>query len=293
MASNYSIVTSAARTTPDILQLLLRPRFERLRVRARSLLIQKDVARRLKRGPPDALDASGETLRALLSAALFGFDTPDFAARFCWDGSTYIPLGLRAGAESVLRLPEALSGTWPDEADALDIHTIDVRTLCISPRQTIVEQRVFMRGESGRLYLVKASTGLTYLPMLLVQDATPRVSEAASPVSLPDMTPTTLMLEMMAGTLPTGFTRRATTGVLLVAPDYRIDAVEVWSSSGLTGVITTIRRTAASGCTVEIKPKVVPPNSPGFGRLKIIGADRWTLDDATPSVQGYLVFVKD
>lgn len=255
-------------------------------------MIRRDVTRRLKTTLLNEQEAGSSSYRTLLFMTLFGFSTLTNAANFNWDGRTYIPLGLQPRSETVLRMPEGISAYWPEEAEALNFNKIDDRTLSVSPKQATVEQRVFLRGESGKLYLIKASTELKHVPIIEVTDVTAKTNEPFASPGGGDLTPATMMFKMMRNELPVGFARAHSTRSILVTADYRIDALEVWSSPQMTGIVTAIVRTGAPGSHVEINPAAIEIYIPEFGPLRIIGADKWSLDDGSPSTQGYLVFTK-
>ena len=100
------------------------------------------------------------------------------------------------------------------------------------------------------------------------------------------------MLKMIRNELPAGFTRAQSTREILKSDQFKIDAVEVWSSPKMTGIVTTISRVSGPGSTVEINPSQIEIYIPELGQFRIICADKWSLDDTSPQTQGYLVFTK-
>lgn len=251
-------------------------------------MIRRNVEQRLKLAAMETPQGGTAGLRTVLFMALFSFSTLSNAATFHWDGRTFIPLGLQARSETVLRMPEAIESWWPEEA-TLNANTIDERTLSFSPKSANVEQRVFLRGESGKLYLAKASTRLKYTPLIQVID----VSVKGPAEGPPEITPDYLMLKLMRNERPAGFAAAKSTRRLLESGEYRIDALEVWASPRATGILATLTRASAPGTTVEVHPAEIELYIPDLGTLRWIGADKWALDDAVPATRAYLVFMKE
>jgi len=274
----------------DVVKLLTRPRYERSKVKARSLTIQREVARRQKKTSFKELEGGTSGLRTMLFLTLFGFSSVTHAAMFYWDGKTYIPLGLQSQSETVLRMPENISNFWPEQAPSIHFNKIDDRTLSLSPTIPHVEQRVFLRGVSGKLYLAKASTEVKYLPIIEVSDVGDKSATATE--ARTELTTSTMLLKLMKNEIPAGFASAKSTRRIVDSDKFKIEAVEVWSSPNMTGIVTTISRATGAGTTVEINPAQIEIYIPELGQMCIIGADKWSLDDAAPSTKGYLVFTK-
>jgi len=194
----------------------------------------------------------------------------------------------------VLRFPERLSGYVLEDPSEVQVLTIDERTLSFSPRSADVESRVILRGESGTLYIARASTSLHFHPLLEVERAVgeeaPGTHDAAAQ-SL--VTPVSLMTKLMQGRPPAGFRVAHSARSILQAADFRMDSEQVWSSVHVTGIVAVLQRTAAVGTRVEIDPDRIDILIPELGQLRMIGADRYLLDDRNPSSTAYLVFIKD
>jgi len=232
---------------------------------------------------------------AALAVLLLGFAARASGASFTWDGRTYIPLGLQAESQSVLRLPERLSGYIVEDPAALHVLTIDERTLAFSPRSPAVEVRVILRGDSGTLYMARASTSLHFYPLLEVERAA--AGEETGPPRHNGMsgaiTPVSLMMALMQGRPPAGFRVSRSARSILQTGDFRLASEQVWSSQHVTGIVATLQRTAALGVRVEIDPDRIEVVIPDLGQLRMIGADRYVLDDRNPGTAAYLVFTKD
>ncbi len=267
-----------------------RPRFERAKPKARAITNERERTKRLHKTAFKDLEGGTSGLKAMLFMTLFGFGTLTNAATFHWDGKTYIPLGLQPQSETVLRLPENISNFWGEQTSSIHFNKVDDRTLSLSPTMPNVEQRVFLRGVSGKLYLAKASTKVKYQPVIEVSDVTDKTAPAIESGS--QLTVSTMMFKMMRNEIPAGFARAKSARQILDSDQFKIDAVEVWSSPTMTGIVTTITRATGPGSSVEINPSQIEIYVPELGQLRIIGADKWTLDDTAPQTQGYLVFTK-
>jgi len=225
-----------------------------------------------------------------------GFAAGACAATFTWDGRTYIPLGLQAQSQSVLRFPERLSGYVVEDPAAVHVLTIDERTLSFSPRNAAVDARVILRGESGALYIARASTNLRFYPLLEIErsagtgddEAPQRHGSPAAP-----LTPVSVMMSLMQGRPPAGFRVSPSARSILQTGEFRLSSEQVWSSPFVTGIVASVQRTAAAGVRVEIDPDRIEIVIPELGQLRVIAADRYVLDDRNPNTAAYLVFIKD
>jgi len=267
-----------------------RPRFKRAQIKARGISNERERNRRLKKTAFQDVGGGTSGLRAMLFMTLFGFSSLSNAATFNWDGKAYIPLGLQQQSETVLRLHENISNFWGEQSSALFINKVDDRTLSLSPASPNVEQRMFLRGVSGKIYIAKVSTKLKYSPIVEITDVSDKVSPQPE-IGAP-LTASTMMLKMMRNELPVGFSRAKSNRQILDGKEFTIAAEEVWSSPTMTGIITTFTRTAEAGTSVEIKPDQIEVYIPELGQLRIIGMDKWMLDDSLPQTHGYLVFTK-
>ncbi len=121
--------------------------------------------------------------------------TPVRAERLTWDTRQPIPLGLQASAQAVLRLPEPLSGYIVDDPAVLNVVSIDEQTLAVSPRSQSVDVRIIVRGDSGNLYVTRASTALRFTPVLEIDLPAPVSGPGAAsapralPAALPGLPP--------------------------------------------------------------------------------------------------------
>ena len=162
----------------------------------------------------------------------------------------------------------------------------------MSPKKEELEQRVFFLGDSGKLYIGKASTKATYQPIVDVEDITSPSAIPTDRNGMPELAPSTLLFKMMRNELPVGFEKASSSREILVTDQFRIDATEVWSSPQMTGIVTTITRVAAKGSTVKVTPAQIEIYIPQLGKFHMFGADAYDLTDATISTKGYLVFTK-
>ena len=264
-------------------------------------------------------------LRLLVAALLLGLPVGQaLPAGFTWDGRLSIPLGLQLNAQSVLRLPERLNGYIVEDPALVAVLTIDQRTLSLSPRLAIVDVRVILRGESGNLYVVRASTALPFHSILEVdlrshstdqqqsdaaRNATPDTAEVLTRVqplshtgsataALPDNPPAptpnpmALMLRLMQGQPPTGFRVAQSSRTLLDSPELRIQAEQVWMSPQITGIVAVLTHPAQPGAHYDLDPERIEIMIPDFGLLRIFAANRYRFDDLTSSTRAYLVFMK-
>ncbi len=243
----------------------------------------------------DAEDGDTRAWRTALFLALFGYASTSAAASFAWDGTTAIPVGLQARSETVLRMPERIAKYWSEDAPAISVSPVDTRTFSIKPIAVETEQRLFMRGESGKIFVAKVSTALSHYPVIEVRDVTPTdpaTKDGSPPRSLSALSPTSLLVKMMRSETAAGFSVARSERRILTSDQFVVDAREVWSSPVMTGIVTRITRVAPAGTRVELKPAAMEIFSPELGQFRLIGADRWVLDDETPETVGYLVFTK-
>src|SRR3974390_2100505 len=190
------------------------------------------------------------SLLAFFITASVGFADFASAATFTWDGRTYIPLGLQAQSQSVLRFPESLSGYVLEDPSAVRVLTIDDRTLSFSPAGSNVEARVILRGESGTLYLARASTTLRFYPLLEVLGDTAAedgVHGQTPGAGSQAMTPVSMMVKLMQRRPPPGFQVARSLHSILETPDFRLDSEQVWPARYITDIVATSRRTARPG----------------------------------------------
>ncbi len=266
-----------------------------------------------------ALHTLGLSLIALSLMALSLAAARAGAESLAWDGRAVIALGLQQGAQAVLRLPEPLSGYIVDDPAALAVVSIDERTLAASPRTAAVDVRLIARGESGHLYVTRASTALRFSPVLEVEWPLPvepparRVAEAgpgrsvtptAAGAELPRPMATLaspssssldalgLMTRLMRGDVPNGFRVAPSSRLLLQTPEFRIDSEQVWSSPELVGIVALARRTTMASQRVRLTPERIEMQIPELGEFRVFGANQYLLDDATPATPVFLVFVR-
>lgn len=254
--------------------------------------MQNAIKRNSKSGPFNDMQGGTGALRTLLFMTMFGFTSVTHALTFNYDGKVFIPLGLQPLSETVVRMPENIVKYWPEQDGTINFNPIDGRTLSMSPKEPEVEQQVYFLGNSGKLYLGKASTKSKYQPLVEVQDVEKISPTTADRKGLPELAPSTLLFKMMRNELPAGFATAKSKQEILATQQYRIDAAEVWSSPNMTGIVTTISRMSAQGTAVTISPAQIEIFIPELGHLHIIAAESYTLDDTSPSTKGYLVFTK-
>jgi hypothetical protein len=128
------------------------------------------MQRALKRPPAVATTSGSDTsfVRNFLFLALFGYASSGAGATVNWDGETLIPLGLQPRSELVLRMPEAITKYWLEQKPEVSITVVDSKTLTVKPMAANTEQRLFLRGATGRIYVAKLSTALNYYPYVEV-----------------------------------------------------------------------------------------------------------------------------
>jgi hypothetical protein len=279
--------------------LLQRPATLSHQIRARSRTLNARSTKSLK--PPRTLtpDSTGEAgvLRTTLFLALFGYASAGSGASVNWDGETLIPIGLEPRSEAVLRMPEPITKYWVEEEQAVSISAVDARTLTIKPMVATTEQRLYVRGNTGKIYIAKLSTNLGYYPYVEVLDQTAaREGAAASPKPTTlhtQLGPEGLLLAMMKNLPPPGYAVETSTRDILKTDDYLIRAKALWRASAMTGLIATIERQGATGREVRVSPNEIEVVIPEFGgAYRYIGADRWVLSDTTPQSTMYFVFQK-
>ncbi len=256
-------------------------------------MIRNQIERSLQRHRlQDDAAQDGRALRTALFLAMFGFASAAAAATVTWNRDALIPVGLQPLSETVVRLPEPISKYWPENANEVSIAEVDDRTLSIRPKVEHTEQRFFARGQSGELYVAKLSTALDHIAIIEVQALTAEKLGSLTTGTSASMAPTSLLVDLMKGEVPPGFQRAESKRELLRSETLLIEAREVWSSPAMTGIRAKLSRIGPAGSQVRIKASAIQILIPELGHMRIIGADAWTLDDATPSTQGYLVYTK-
>jgi hypothetical protein len=191
----------------------------------------------------------------------------------------------------VLRLPEPISKWWAEDEAKFRVNEVDARTLSLYPLVPETEQRLFLRGDSGQLYVAKISTALSHVPIVNVIDVS-KPAQTAAPTAPASLSPTTLLIKLMKNEPAQGFAVATSSTRLVTAEQWVMDALEVWSAPGLTGIVAKISRTTQAGTSVAINPDAIEITSPQLGQFRMMNAERWALDDALPQTNAYLVFTK-
>jgi hypothetical protein len=212
------------------------------------------------------------------------------ATDLIWDGRTYLDIGLRLGADTSVVFPEPveMSAEVPT-AFSMVSSTTDERILSIRPLQ-LQEQRVtFIGTKTKTIYLARFSTRASYSPLFRIKDAT--AVEAARVVATAKLTPSGLMKALMAGQPVNGITTRQHKQEIVVGPEYRITATEIWETPSMTGVIGTLILQPEIHSTT-VRPGDISLKIPAFGSYRMMGADRWDLDRDMPGTTVYFVFTR-
>ncbi|MDT8992869.1 hypothetical protein RQP54_18490 [Curvibacter sp. APW13] len=229
------------------------------------------------------------TRHALLALLLLG-SIVSHATDLVWDGKTYLDIGLRMGADTSVVFPEPVEMSAEiTSAFSMVTSTTDERILSIRPLQ-LQEQRVtFIGTKTKTIYLARFSTRAPYSPLYRVKDGT--AIEAARVAATAKLSPTGMMKALMGGQPINGVSTRQHKQEIVVGPEYRIMATEIWESPTITGVIgTLVLRPEIQSTTV--RPGDISLKIPAFGNLRMMGADRWDLDRDVPSTTVYFVFTK-
>lgn len=228
--------------------------------------------------------------RAAIALILVAASTLSSAMDLVWDGKNYLDIGLRLGADSSLVFPEPVEMTaeQPNAFSAVE-STTDQRIMSIRPLQ-LQEQRVtFIGATTKTIYLARFSTRATYSPLYRVRNAA--TAEAARAAATSRLTPTGLMKAMMAGKTTNGITSRQHSQEIVIGPDYRIVAAEIWETPSMTGIIGTLTM-APERSAIVVRPSDISLQIPAFGNQRMMGADRWEIDRDVPSTAVYFVFTR-
>ena len=298
MEYSYSVSTLSRLIQLSGKALLQRPALLSLRVRRRSEKLQARMQRAFKRPSAVSTTSGSDTafVRSMFYLALFGYASSAAGATVNWDGETLIPLGLEARSELVLRMPEPITKYWLEQAPEVSITVVDPKTLTVKPTTPTTEQRLFLRGTTGKIYVAKLSTSLSYYPYVEVLDKTvaPARDAGKGTASAAALTgPQSLMIAMMKKTPPVGFGVSASQRPILKTDDYAIQATAVWHSPTITGLVAKIERQGAIGREIRFSPTEIEVVIPEFGgSWFLIGADSWVLTDAKPATNMYFVFEK-
>lgn len=228
--------------------------------------------------------------KALLIAIALVTSSIVSATDLVWDGKTYLDIGLRLGADTSVVFPEPveMSAEVPSSFSMVT-STTDERILSIRPLQ-LQEQRVtFIGTKSKTIYLARFSTRASYAPIFRIKDGT--AIEAARIAATTKLTPSGLMKALMAGQPINGVSTRQHKQEIVVGPEYRIIATEIWESPSMTGVIGTLSLQPEVQSTT-VRPGDISLKIPAFGSYRMMGADRWDLDRDVPSTTVYFVFTR-
>ncbi|BDT74081.1 hypothetical protein os4_36340 (plasmid) [Comamonadaceae bacterium OS-4] len=212
------------------------------------------------------------------------------ATDLVWDGKTYLDIGLRIGADTLVVFPEPVetSAELPD-AYSVVTSTTDQRILSVRPLQ-LQEQRVtFIGTKSKSIYLARFSTRAAYSPIYRIKDGT--AIEAARVAATTKLTPTGLMKALMAGQPVNGVSTRQQKQEIVAGPEYKVVATEVWETPSMTGLVATLTLQPEVLATT-VRPSDISLKIPAFGNYRMMGADRWDLDRDVPSTTVYFVFTR-
>jgi len=228
-------------------------------------------------------------LLALLAPLLLAAAAATAGAReIAWDGRSYLPVALRAGADTRLVMPEEFDDAWERDAEVA-VSTLDATTLIIRPRAASIDQRLTLRGRrSGTIYLARVSTALPYAPLLVVRNAALTLDAAAAQVDA-SLSITGLLRALMRGVAPAGFRVERTTRPLLDQPPYRIVARELWRSNRISGIVAEIESTVPDR-TIPVVPANIVLRAPELGALRAAAPERFELGGAQSKTRLYLVF---
>jgi hypothetical protein len=219
---------------------------------------------------------------SLFAATLAGAQGADLE----WDGSNYLRVPVKLGADTRLVMPEAFDDAWEHD-DEIFATLLDARTLIIRPRTAKVEQRLTLRGRtSGTLYLARVSSALPYTPVVIVHTSNPRSEVAESGVGL---SVTALLRAMMLGAVPSGFRVQNSSRVLLEQSPYRVVAEQVWQSFNQAGVIARLTSMLPHR-TVPLVPANILIQIPQLGALRAMAADNYELGPERSWSRIYIVY---
>lgn len=295
MESSYSASTRPHWTHRiSIAGFLQRPKELRQLVKARSTLVSSASKRGLRdRSIAAAAGDDSKTLRTTLMLAMFGYAAATSGATYQWQKDVLIPVGLEPQSETVLRMPESISKYYPENDSAVSISEVDARTLTIKPLASETEQRLFVRGESGKLYVAKLSTRLRHVAVIEVQDASAGTVATPAARASGSVSPAYLMVQMIRNATVPGFSVLPWAREILAGDEFVITGEQVWSSPRMTGVIARITRATGVSKAVQINPAAIQIAIPAFGQLRLITADRWILDNSADRAVAQLIFTRD
>jgi hypothetical protein len=225
-------------------------------------------------------------IRAMVVAVLAAVLTRVEAAEALWDGTNYLRVPVKLGADTRLVMPEPFDDAWEHDEE-ISASLLDSHTLIIRPRTGRIEQRLTLRGRNtGTLYLARVSSALPYAPVVTVH--APTIGGGASETGN-GLSVTALLRAMMLGTIPAGFRVEKTSRVLLDQPPYKVTAEQLWQSFAQAGVIARV----TSSLPQRIVP-IVPPNIqiqlPQLGSLRAMAADDYELGPGQPASRLYIVY---
>jgi len=229
------------------------------------------------------------TIRGWLAAVLAAVLTSVQATEVQWDGTSYLRVPVKLGADTRLVMPEPFDDAWEHDEE-ISASLLDSHTLIIRPRTGKIEQRLTLRGRNtGTLYLARVSSALPYSPVVTVH--APNIggigggtSEIGSGLSV-----TALLRAMMLGTVPAGFRVEKTSRVLLDQPPYKVTAEQLWQSFGQAGVIARIASSLPQR-TVPIVPPNIQIQIPQLGSLRAMAADDYELGPEQVASRLYIVY---
>jgi len=208
------------------------------------------------------------------------------AAGIEWDGTSYLRVPVKLGADTRLVMPEPFDDVWEHD-DEISASLLDARTLIIRPRTARIEQRLTLRGrDSGTLYLARVSSSLPYTPLVTVH--APNFGRGATELGGRPSVPA-LLRAMMLGAVPPGFRVEKTSRVLLDQPPYKVVAEQLWQSFGQAGVIARITSTLPQR-TIPIVRANIQIQIPQLGALRAFAADDYELGPEQTSSRVYLVY---
>lgn len=227
-------------------------------------------------------------IAAVLLAAAAMVPTSDaLAIDIAWDGTTYLQVPVRLGADTRLVMPEAFDDSWEHESD-VSTALMDQRTLIIRPRSAYIEQRLTLRGRrSGTLYLARVSSALPYVPVVSVRNAA--LSPGETPSGRTQPTVVGLLKAMMQGNAPAGYQRLQSQRILFDQAPYRIVAQQVWRSRHQTGIFALLS-TNLPNQPIPVVPANILIRIPELGTLRAMAADDFELNASRLSTRVYLVY---
>lgn len=229
--------------------------------------------------------------QAIMGVALLLASWQASAMDFNWTGDKYIPVGVNAFSYTVVQFPEPIAVKFSEAPSRVEIKSAGDNRLIIRPTSDNPEQRLFVVGKkTNTLYIAKISTELPYSPIVRVHDAAQSAQERLQETR--EMTPVRLIKAMFLNEPPAGFAVAASHRLLLNEAPYRMTARSVWSSPSMVGIIAEVDKNTPAPA-VQFDPLQIHIVAPQLGRLRLISADKWRLDNGiNQRLTAYMVFVK-